>query len=110
MTEDEKIEKTDEIQGGDFKRIMSMSEFKGVNVHDFISKKLRKKLNEKYKDKIFFPILGIAFEEKKKFIFLFHESLESIDNDKVIIMKQENITEKELKKFFDYIKKNKKGD
>ena len=107
MTENnEKIESEKEK----FKKVMSMSEYTGINIHEFISKGLREELSKKFKNKIFFPILGIAFEEDKKFIFLFHPDLESIDKNKVIIMNLENITKSELTTFFDFVNKYRKGD
>lgn len=93
-----------------FKKIMSMSEYSGINIHEFISKGLREELSKKFKDKIFFPILGIAFEEEKKFIFLFHPNLKSIDKNEVMIMNLENITKTELETFFNFVKEYRKGD
>lgn len=93
----------------DIKKILSMSEIKGINVHNFISKNMRKKLEEKY-GKTFFPMLGIAFDDKKKFVFLFHDSVDSIKKNKALILNQENFTNDEIQQFIEFVKANKEGE
>lgn len=93
----------------DIKKLLSMSEIKGINVHNFISKKMREKLEKEY-GKIFFPMLGIALDDKKQFIFLFHESIESIKKNKVFILNQQNFTEEDVKKFIEFIKEYTNGE
>lgn len=108
--EEKKEAEKDKVDDIDFKKIMEMSIVKGISTHDFILKSLREKLNKQFNDEIFFPMLGIGFEKQKKFIFLLHDSPQSIKDNKVMIMKLENISEKELKKFFEFVKKNKGDD
>jgi len=102
-------EKTKKEDKGDFEKIMSMTKVSNISSHDFISKKMREKLSKKF-GKIYFPILGIAMEDKKQFIFLFHESEKSIKEKKAIIATPSNVTDAEIKKFIDFVKKNINGD
>ena len=99
----------DEKKSKDIEKILSTSKVKGINIHNFISKKLIKKLEEKY-GKMSFPSLGIVFEEKKQFIFLYHESLESINKNEIILSNPVNVSNKEIKDFIKFVKENKSSD
>lgn len=91
------------------KKIMSIMEIKDINVHDFISKKMKAQLEDKY-GKTFFPMLGIVFDDKKKFLFLFHDSIGSIAKNKCMVLNQENFSEDDIKEFIHFVKKNTNGE
>ena len=85
-------------------KVLTMSRTKGISVHDFISKSMQKKLEKKY-GKISFPMLGIVFENEDKFIFLFHESIDSIKEKKLMISNLTGSSEEELEEFIEFVKK-----
>lgn len=89
-------------------KLLSLSKITGINVHDFISQDMRKKLEKKY-GKIFFPMLGLVIKDKQ-FFFLFHESFESIKDNKAMMLCPSDLDDKKIKELIDFIKKNKKGD